>query len=189
MSAQDRLRTPGLLSLLGRNWWVLLLYGLVAVVFGLVAFVHPLAAAAGMAFAAGVLALAEGVVSLLALFDRGVTIPKGWLVLYALASIAFGVLAVANPAATAGALLLLLAAWLVVAGIYRIVFAIQVRKQIRGEGWIILSGILAIVLGVLFVLNPLSGVFVTTLWIGACALVYGVVQVFAAFRLRRFRPA
>jgi len=48
-----------------------------------------------------------------------------------------------------------------------------------------LSGLLAVVLGVLFALNPLSGLMVTSLWIGAMALVYGVLQVVAAFRLRR----
>ena len=104
---------------------------------------------------------------------------------YALVSIAFGVLALLNPLATASVLLLFVAAWLVVGGIYRIVFAIRVRKHIRGEWLLVLSGLLAVVLGVLFALNPLSGLMVTSLWIGAMALVYGVLQVVVAFRLRR----
>ena len=51
-----------------------------------------------------------------------------------------------NPLATASVLVLFLAAWLLVAGIYRIVFAIRVRKQIQGEWLLILSGVLAVVL-------------------------------------------
>ncbi|MFT3761698.1 MAG: HdeD family acid-resistance protein [Pseudoxanthomonas sp.] len=187
MSTQPPISSP--LALLGRGWWILLVYGLFAVLFGLVALTRPVAASAGLAWAIGVLALAEGVVSLFALFDRATVVSKGWLAFYAVASIAFGLLTVFNPLATAGVLLLFLAAWLIVGGIYRIVFAIRVRKEIRGEWLIVLSGALAIVLGVLFVLNPLSGIVVTTLWIGAFALVYGIFQIVAAFRVRRLKAS
>ncbi|OUL31505.1 hypothetical protein BV378_01940 [Nostoc sp. RF31YmG] len=175
----------GILSSLGRSWWVLLLYGLLAVLFGLIAVTRPVAAAAALAWALGVMALAEGLVSLLAVFDKQVAISKGWLAVYALVSIVFGLLTVFNPVATAGVLLLFLAAWLIVAGVYRIIFAIRVRKEIRGEWLIALSGVLAIVLGVLYVLNPAGGLAVTTIWIGAAAIVYGVLQITAAFRVRR----
>ena len=89
----------------------------------------------------------------------------------------------------AGGLVLVLAAWLIVGGIFRIVFAIRVRKRARHEWLLILSGLLAVLMGVLFALYPLSGLVVTTLWIGASALIYGVLQVVAAFRLRRLGKA
>jgi uncharacterized membrane protein HdeD (DUF308 family) len=174
---------------LGRNWWVFVLYGAIAIVFGAFAMIRPLAAAFALAWACGVMALAEAVITVFALFDRNVDVSRGWLMIYALASLAFGLLAVINPLATAGALLMLLAAWLLVGGIYRIVFAIRVRKAIEGEWLIALSGVLAIVLGVLFMLSPLAGLLVTTIWIGAAALVYGVLQIIAGFRLRRLRAS
>lgn len=177
----------GVWTALGRSWWVLLLYGVLGVLFGLVAMTRPVAAAAALAWALGVLALAEGVVSLLALFDKQVAISKVWLGLYAVISIVFGLLTIFNPVATAGILLLFLAAWLIVAGAYRIVFAIRVRKEIEGEWLIALSGLLAILLGVLYVLNPYVGLKVTTIWIGAAALVYGIVQIIAAFKVRKLR--
>lgn len=184
MGATGQSGVVGIFSSLGRSWWVLLLYGVLGVLFGLIAVTRPVAAAAALAWALGVMALAEGLVSLLALFDKQVAISKAWLALYAVVSIVFGLLTVFNPVATAGILLLFLAAWLIVAGVYRIVFAIRVRKQIRGEWLIALSGLLAIVLGVLFILNPASGLAVTTIWIGAAAIIYGVVQIIAAFRVR-----
>lgn len=174
-------------SLLARSWWVLLLYGLVALVFGAVAILQPLAAATALAWAIGVMAVVEGVISLVALFGDNSGVSRGWLAVYALASLVFGVLAVINPLATASVLVLLLAAWLIVAGIHRIVFAVRVRRHIQGEWLLILSGVLAIVLGALLVANPLAGVAVTTLWIGIGSLIYGVLQVVVAFRLRRLR--
>ncbi len=180
----DASATP-VLSAIGRSWWVLLLFGIVAIVFGALAISRPVAAAVALAWTAGIMALAEGLISLLALFSKDTGISKGWLVLYAIASLLFGGMAIMNPVSMAGALVLVLAAWLIVAGIFRIVFAIRVRKVIDGEWWLILSGALGILLGVLFAMNPLAGMVTTSLWIGVLALVYGAFQVFAAFKVRK----
>lgn len=187
MHASSRPNT--FLSAIGRSWWVLLLYGIVAIIFGVMAITSPVSAAAALAWGMGIVALVEGVISLLALFDKTVAISKGWLALYAVSSLLFGVLAIANPIATASVLVFLLAAWLIVGGIFRIVFAIQVRKEIEGEWLLILGGVLAIVLGVMFAMNPLAGIVVTTLWIGVGALIYGAVQVFVAFKVRKLKGA
>lgn len=176
-----------LLSAIGRSWWILLLYGLVALGFGIIAIGWPMSAAIALAWTLGVMAIVEGVISLLALVTGASGASRGWLLLYVVASLGFGVLAVINPLATASVLVLFLAAWLLVAGIYRIVFALRVRKQIQGEWLLILSGVLAIVLGLLFAANPYAGVAVTTLWIGIGSLLYGVLQVLVAFKLRKLR--
>jgi uncharacterized membrane protein HdeD (DUF308 family) len=176
-----------LLSAIGRSWWILLLYGLVALGFGIIAIGWPMSAAIALAWTLGVMAIIEGVISLLALITGASGASRGWLLLYVVASLGFGVLAVINPLATASVLVLFLAAWLLVAGIYRIVFALRVRKQIQGEWLLILSGVLAIVLGLLFAANPYAGVAVTTLWIGIGSLLYGVLQVLVAFKLRKLR--
>ncbi|ENB4167355.1 DUF308 domain-containing protein [Stenotrophomonas maltophilia] len=178
-----------LLSAIGRSWWILLLYGLVALGFGIIAIAigWPLSAAMALAWTLGVMAIVEGVISLFALISGGSGASRGWLALYALASLGFGILAVINPLATASVLVLFLAAWLLVAGIYRIVFAIRVRKQIQGEWLLILSGVLAVVLGLLFAANPYAGVAVTTLWIGIGSLLYGLLQVLVAFKLRNLK--
>lgn len=175
------------LSHVARSWWVVALYGVVAILFGLYLLLWPGASIVALTWAYGVVALAEGVLSLAALFDKSVQISRAWLVLYALASILFGVLAVAQPLEMAGVMLLLLAAWLVVGGVFRILFAIRVRKAISNEWLLVLSGVLAILLGVLFAMYPAAGLLTVVLWIGAGALIYGVLQVVAAFRLRSLR--
>ena len=50
---------------------------------------------------------------------------------------------------------------------------------------IALSGLLAVVLGVMFMLNPLVGIVVTSFWIGVLAVVYGVMQIMAGLGLRK----
>ena len=61
------------------------------------------------------------------------------------------------------------------------------RQEIKGEWLIALSGALSIALGILFVISPLTGLVVTAWWIGAGALIYGVLQIVAAFKLRALK--
>lgn len=171
-------------SEVARSGWVMILFGLVAVLFGVYLLAWPGAAAISLTWAYGVVALAEGVLSLFALFSGTARMPRGWLVLYALASIVFGILALMQPIQMAGAMMYLLAAWLIIAGVFRIAFAIRVRKIVSNEWLLILSGVLAIALGLLFAMNPLAGVLIVVMWIGAGALIYGVLQIIAGFRLR-----
>ena len=118
-----------LLGALSRHWWVVLLFGLFAVAFGVLALIAPVRTAAVLAMWLGVMAIVEGVVALAAAVGGSAPVSRGWTVFYALVSIAFGVLALLNPLATASVLLLFVAAWLVVGGIYRIVFAIRAKVE------------------------------------------------------------
>lgn len=176
---------PG--PLLGRHWWVFVLYGLVAAVFGVTAIMQPLLTAIALAWTFGLMALAETAITALALVRHRAGVSRGWLAFYGLVSLGFGLLGIVHPVAFASALILLLGCWLLVAGIYRIMYAIHVRKVIRGEWLLIVSGVLGALLGLAFLLRPLAGVVVTTLWIGIAALAYGVLQVAAGLRLRRIQ--
>lgn len=171
-----------------RKWWVVVLFGVISIVFGLMAVVAPASTAVAMAWAVGVMAIAEGIVGVIGLFSKDSAGSRGLLFVYALVSLVFGVLAVLNPGLTAAVLVIMLAAWLFVAGIFRIVLAIRIRKLIEGEWLMILSGALAILLGVLFVLYPGAGLVTVALWIGVIALVYGVLQLWAGFKLRKLVP-
>ena len=169
----------------GRSWWVILLYGIVGVIFGIMAIMRPMEAAVALAWAAGIMALVEAVISFFALFSKDAPVSKGWLLFYAVISAIFGVLAIMNPMIMAGSLVIVLGLWLIIAGIYRIVFAIRVRKVIDGEWWMILAGVLGILLGVMFIAEPVAGVVTSALWIGILAQVYGIFQIMASFRIRK----
>lgn len=170
---------------LKRAWWVLAAYGVIAVIFGIFAMLSPLSAAIGLAWAIGVMALVEAVASIAALFSRDSGLSRGWLLSYAIASVLFGVLAIIFPLLVASVMLIILAVWLILAGVFRIMLAIRIRKEIKSEWLIALSGLGSLILGILFILSPLTGLVVTTLWIGLFALIYGGLQIFAGLRLRK----
>ncbi len=175
-----------------RSWWVLVLFGLLAIAFGVFAFAAPSRTLIALVWTFGILSLAEGVVSLIAVFfTKAAALPfSRWLLaLYALLSIAFGLLAVTNPQAMKDALILLLAAWLVVAGVFRIVYAFRARNSDAFGAWLIgVSGVLALVFGILFFAYPASAILALTIWIGIGALIYGVLQVVAGLLVKKYAP-
>ena len=170
-----------------RSWWVFLLFGLVAIAFGIASLAWPGKSVLALVLTFGILALADGLVSLLSVFRKDIALPGWLLLLYAVVSIAFGVLAILRPVEMGEALLWLVALWLIVAGFARVVFAILVRKVVNGEWLLALSGLLAIVLGVLFLVRPGVGMLTIAIWIAVGAILYGVLQIAVALRLRKLQ--
>ena len=111
-----------------------------------------------------------------------------WLLLLeGLVSIAAGVIAFILPGLTALMLVLVIGAWAIITGALRIVAAILLRKQIRGEWWLALSGVLSLAFGVLVMLWPGTGALALVLWIAAYSIAFGALTVALAFRLRGAR--
>jgi uncharacterized membrane protein HdeD (DUF308 family) len=106
------------------------------------------------------------------------------LVLSGVMGIAAAVITVFRPALTALALIYLIAAWAVVTGILEIVAAVKLRRYIDEEWLLALAGICSVVFGALVMITPLAGALVIALWIGAYALVSGVILVTLGFKLR-----
>ena len=81
----------------------------------------------------------------------------------------------------------MIAAWAVATGILEIVAAIRLRKEIRGEWLLALSGILSVALGVALAAYPRAGVVAVSWMIGAYAIVFGVLFIILGLRLRSWR--
>ena len=126
---------------MSRAWWVFLLYGLFAIGFGLFALFQPQSTVWVLIMAFGLLALGDGVVSILSVLRKEVALPNWLLILYGLASIGFGILALFQAQMVATVLVWLLAIWLIIAGIARIVFSVQMRRLVEGN-WLLAIGAL-----------------------------------------------
>jgi uncharacterized membrane protein HdeD (DUF308 family) len=171
---------------LARNWWALALRGLVALFFGIAAFVWPGITLRVLVLLFGAYALVDGIFAVAAAVTAT---PKGipwWaLLIEGLAGIAVGVLTFAWPGITALVLLYLIAAWAVVTGVFEIVAAVRLRKEIRGEWTLALAGVLSIILGVLLAARPSAGLVALAWTIGAYAIATGVILLMLSFRLRK----
>jgi uncharacterized membrane protein HdeD (DUF308 family) len=173
---------------LQRNWWLVTLRGAAAIVFGILTFITPGITLAVLVLLFGAYALADGLLNLVAVFRRRREEQPWWtLLVEGLVSIAAGAVTFAWPGLTAVALVYLIAAWAIVTGAFALGAAIRLRKEITGEVWLALSGVLSIVFGVFVMFAPGAGALAMTLWIGAYAIVFGATLVGLGFRLRSRR--
>ena len=174
------------MSVVARNWWALVLRGLGGILFGAFAILMPAVAFAVLVLAFGVYALVDGVFTIAAALGDGRG-ERGWwtLLLSGVAGVLAGLAAFLAPALTALVLLYVIAGWAMVTGALEIAAAIRLRREIRGEGLLALSGALSVAFGVLVMVAPLAGALAVILLIGAYALVSGLVLIALGIRLRR----
>ncbi|HZB27460.1 MAG TPA: HdeD family acid-resistance protein [Gemmatimonadales bacterium] len=172
------------LDSLTRNWWAIVLRGVAGILFGIITFFAPGISLAALVLLFGAYAFADGVLAIVTAVRRRGT-DRWWLLLLeGLAGIAAGIVTLLWPGITAIALLYVIAAWALVTGAFEIAAAIRLRKVITGEWLLALSGVLSIALGVMLVLWPGPGALAVVIWIGAYALVFGVLLVALGIRLR-----
>lgn len=174
---------------LSRNWWAVALRGACGILFGTLTFLAPGISLAALVLFYGAWAFADGVLAITSALRRR-TEERWWvLVLKGSLGITAGVATLFWPGITAMALLYVIAAWALAAGVLEVAAAVRLRRVIAGEWLLALSGVLSIVLGVLLMLFPGTGALAVVLWIGAYALVSGALLVALALRLRaRRRP-
>ena len=174
-----------LLSALARNWWLLVLRGVVAILFGVLAFVWPGVTLVSLALLYGVFAFADGLLALIAAIRGGSPQPRWWLAVAGLVGVGAGLLTFIWPGMTALILLYLIAGWAIATGVVQIVGAIRLRKEIDNEWWLIAAGALSVLFGLVMFARPGAGALAVLFTIGAFAIVYGVFLVAFALRVRR----
>ena len=163
-----------------RHWWALTLRGVAALLFGIMAFVWPGLTLAVLVLFYGASALVDGALALV----TGVRGGLGGMVVVGLLGIAAGVITFFWPGITALALLYAIAFWAILRGVFEIVAAIRLRREIEGEWLLATAGLLSIGFGVLLLLNPGAGALSVVWLIGAFAIVWGVTLIALGFRLR-----
>jgi uncharacterized membrane protein HdeD (DUF308 family) len=168
-----------MIGTLSRNWWILAIRGVAAILFGIGAFLWPGITLTVLVLLFGAYALVDGVFAVRKEQERW------WMmILEGLAGIALGVLTFVWPGITALVLLYFIAAWSIVTGAFEIAAAIRLRKEIEGEWMLALAGIASMLFGILLVVLPGPGALALIWLIGAYALVFGILLLMLAFRLR-----
>ena len=180
--------TSPLLRAVARHWWLVLLRGIAAIAFGILAIAWPGVTLLTLIVLYGAYALADGVLSLAAAAtDRGGPVPRWWLVVAGLLGIAAGLLTFLWPGVTALVLITFMGAWALVRGIFEIIDAIRLRKQIENEWLLILAGLLSVLFGLAVLVAPGAGAVALVWLIGAYAIAFGILMVALSLRLRRHR--
>jgi len=167
------------------SWWALVLRGIAAILFGILAFVWPQITLTVLVFLFGAYALVDGAFAIIAGVKSHGEYKRWWVLLIeGVLSVIAGVLAFMLPGITALILLMLIAAWSIVTGVFEIVAAIQMRKYITGEWMLVLAGIASLLFGIALLVNPNVGALAVVWLIGAYSIVFGVLLLSLGVKLR-----
>ena len=172
---------------LGSLWWLPLIRGILLILLGAYALFRPGMTIGALAQVVGIFVIVDGILSIVAGIMGDVP-SRGWVIVRGVLEILVGAFVFANPLIVAGVtatfLVSVLAFSAILSGVLEIVAAIQDRKQIEGEGWLILGGAITVLFGVVLLISPLSfGLFMVRV-LGAFAIFSGVSLIVFAFRLR-----
>jgi uncharacterized membrane protein HdeD (DUF308 family) len=167
-------------------WWLVLLRGVLAVLFGLFALFAPGATLLALVYVFGAYAVLDGVTAVVAgVRHRRQEAHWVWHLVEGVISVLAGIVAFAWPGITALVILYVVAFWSVFTGVSEIMESFAMRR--RGSptwGWMLAAGVLGVLFGIVLLVAP-GGGLLTLLWlVGVYSVVFGVIVVGWAFRLR-----
>lgn len=170
-----------------RNWWLILVRGIAAVLFGIIAIIWPDLTVTALVILFGAYALVDGA------FTAGAAIGGamrgrrwGMQLLSGLLGVLLGIIVMAWPDVTVFALALLIAAWALAIGVLQIAAAIRLREVIEGEWLMIVSGVLAILFAAVLIVSPIGSIITLAIVAGAFAVIFGIDLIAIALRLKRW---
>ena len=174
---------------LSRYWWAFVVRGIFAVLFGILAYSWPGITLATLVIFFGVYILIDGILLIIKAIANWSGREDRWLLLLeGLLGIGIGIITFVAPGVTAIGLVLYIAAWSLATGVLEIAAAVHLRKEIKGEPWMIVSGIASVLFAVLLMFFPGAGALGLLWLIAAYAIIFGVVLVILGFKLRGHRP-
>jgi uncharacterized membrane protein HdeD (DUF308 family) len=100
-----------------------------------------------------------------------------------------GVVTLRSPATSAAVLVFFISIWAMATGFLRIAAAIRLRKEISGEVWLALSGVLSVLFALMLIVRPAVGALALVWVIAGYALIFGVFEIILGVELRSVRTA
>ncbi len=168
-------------------WWLLLLRGILSILFGVFALAAPGSALLALVIVFAFYAVLDGITAIvLGLQHRSTESHWGWHVVQGAISVVAGIVAFVWPGVTALAILFVIAFWSIASGAAVIAESLAMRKRGVGEwGWTLAGGVISVLFGIILLVQPGAGLL-TLLWlVGTFSVVFGIIVVVWAFRLRR----
>jgi uncharacterized membrane protein HdeD (DUF308 family) len=172
---------------LGRWWWVLLVTGILWILLGMFVLQAHYDSAVAIGFLVGIWLIFGGVAELV---QAGVL--ESWKWLHLVLGVLFilgGIAALLSPFQTFTVLASLIGFFLILKGAFDFALALMVRHELDLWWMTLVAGILEILIGAWAMGYPGRSAALLIVWVGFGAIVRGIAEIVAAFRVRRFTEA
>ena len=182
----ERVQEPAdMLARLGKHWGWLFAYGILTLIAGLVVLVWPGETLLVLAVLFGIQLIVSGIFRFVAALASD-DLTGGTRVLLALLgvlSIIIGLWAVRHVLLTLLALIVFLGIYWVISGVIDIFTSIA-HRQMPSRGWTALTGVLSLIAGLIVLAYPGLSLYGLAVILGVWLIIFGVMEMTSAFRLR-----
>jgi uncharacterized membrane protein HdeD (DUF308 family) len=174
-----------------KYWWLILIKGIILIVLSFFIFSHPVSALVGLALYIGITLMATGLLLIVtALSNKKANEQWGWKLTEGILDVLFAVILLSNPAVTATVFPFLVGFWMIFYGIMLFTGSFSAKRAGDGSWWInLVGGILTVIFGYFIMTNILTGAIAITFWIGTGFLLFGLVNISVALRIKKLNAA
>jgi uncharacterized membrane protein HdeD (DUF308 family) len=164
---------------LEKRWWLVALRGLAALVFGIICFTSPLIAAASLLLVFAFFAIADGVLGIASAFGQARRGERWvWLAVEAVATLVLGVVALVIPGVALTFVFIFITIKALISGVFLLLASAKLDGE-HGQGALLAAGLVS-----LLMLAPMLGAKLLIWWIGAWAVLFGLLLLVVGLKLR-----
>lgn len=170
-----------------KNWWVLLLIGIVFTGMGIFVFANPLEAYVTLAVFFALTMLLTGIFQFwFAIINRDEIDGWGWQLALGIMEFIIGLILFFNMDLTIVILPFYVGFWLMFRSFALIGFSFELKSyKIVDWGYYLVFGLLLAALSWFIILNPLFGGLSIVVWTGIALIVAGIAHIMLAFKLKK----
>ena len=170
-----------------KNWWLMLLKGIVLIVLSFFVFRHPIGSLVGLAMFIGIALLVTGISIIFAsIMVRKVDDNWGYRLAEGIFDVIFAIVLLSNPGITAAIFPFIVGFWMMVYGVMIFSGSFKDKKEGDANWWLsLLGGILTVVFGWFVMTDLFAGAIAITIWIGIGLLILGIVNITVSLRLKK----
>jgi len=169
-----------------KNWWLLLLSGILFVLLSLYIFRQPLASYVALSVLFAATFLVAGIFDVVyAVSSRSHDDGWGWALFGGILHVVFGIFLISFPVLTATVLPIFVGSVILIRSLLAAFHAFSIKRAgIPGWGWVLFSAVIGIFLAVMMLANPVFGGFTIIVYTAVSFFMLGIVQIVLSLRLK-----
>ncbi|WCT13174.1 HdeD family acid-resistance protein [Mucilaginibacter jinjuensis] len=172
-----------------RNWWLLLIAGIIFVLAGLVTLMYPISTYITFAMFFGIAILIGGILKIsFAISNRESLTGWGWNLVSGFVSFMIGIMLINSPEISLLSLPFIIGFYILYAGGMLISVGIDERHlHVNGSGMVVAGGIVTLLLGIGILFRPAFAATLLISFIGISFIAEGITYCFFSFKINSAR--
>ncbi len=170
---------------LHKNWWLLTINGIIAVIFGVFALFIPQGTILTIAKYFGFILLLGGLILLIgALMNKKKQKNYTLLLIEGIVTLILGLIILLFTRQTLELFVIIVGIWAIILGIMQLVILTGIERAGSNKRILLINGLLTLLFGVLIFFNPFQAAMAFTVLVGIIALVFGVIMIYISFQIK-----